>query len=495
MVLYFQSAIYHNKCKLSDLISAYFIIYIDRLNNIFLMIQIKILIKKSNNLHSLIGNIVYAAFGMILFMSMIRMLDKELYGQWVIIVTAISFLDILRLGLAGTGAIRAISSTTGVEQSRNIGASYHLSIYTTLFFSLIFLPIYFIIHDYFSESYYLLILIYYPFLAFANLAHNQATTYSQGIVNFKRVLIIRSSVGFFNLVFIWLYVYFFDENLGGLVIAYGLSDIVVSVFVIIKKWDGFKFLKYRHKASIIDLLNFGKYSSANNIVSNLLRSADTIIISLSPFMGASAVAVYAIPLKFIEMIEIPLRSFTATAYPKLSSAFIESKDMFNKTLIQYLSYSMLMVLPILIIIPLFSDIILQFFGGSRYEDSLLLQKSILYITTFYIIALPHDRFSGIALLAFNKPKLNFYKVVLMLLCNIIFDIIAVFVFKSLVLVAVASVIFTVLGIFIGWKYIYKYSGLTFKDSLISIYNTGICLFKSIFKTISKKDENLNLLEE
>jgi O-antigen/teichoic acid export membrane protein len=50
---------------------------------------------------------------------------------------------------------------------------------------------------------------------------------------------------------------------------------------------------------------------------NLLRSADTLIISLSP-MGSAAVALYSIPLKLTELQQIPLRSFVATAFPKMS---------------------------------------------------------------------------------------------------------------------------------------------------------------------------------
>ena len=445
------------------------------------MNRIKSLIKRSSNIHSLIGNIMYAAFSMTLFMLMVRILDKELYGRWAIFITAISLLDMLRLGLTGTGAIRAISSSSGEDQKRNIAASYQLSLFTTVAISCIFVPVYFLIHNSFTDSYYLPVLIFYPFLAFANLAHMQATTYSQGVVNFKRVLIIRSLVGLFNLLFISLYILFVGKDFTGVVIAYGVSDIVVSILVIIKKWDGLEFIKKFHKPSILNIFHFGKYSAATYIGSNLLRGSDTIIISLSSVLGAQAVAVYVIPIKFLELVEIPLRSFTATAFPKLSSAFTESKEKFNKMLTMYLSYSVLLLLPILIFLPIFSTLILQFLGGGRYTDSLELQKSILYIFTIYIIALPHDRYSGIALLAFNESKLNFYKVVFMLICNIIFDCIAVFVFHSLVFVAVASVIFTFVGIFVGWYHINKFTGLKVKDTFIGVYQTCIYLYNSILR--------------
>jgi O-antigen/teichoic acid export membrane protein len=442
---------------------------------------LKSLVKRSNNIHSLIGNLVFAAFSMLLFLMMVRLLSIDMYGRWIIFITTVSLLDMLRIGLTGTGAIHAISTSNGDDKNKNISASYRLNIYTTLIISVIFIPIYFIFAPFVGDSYYFPVLLYYPLLALANLAHMQATNYSQGIINFKRVMIIRSLLGSLNFLFIGLYIWFFDETLNGIIITYSLSDILVSTIVVILKWDGRQYLKIKCKQNILDLLQFGKYSTASSIGSNLLRSSDTIIISLSTIMGAQAVAIYAIPLKFVEMIEIPLRSFNATSLPKLSAAFKTSKDEFRKVLNMYVSYSVLMLIPVIIIIPLFSTMILKFFGGSNYADSLELQKQILYIISFYIIALPYDRYSGIALFAFNKPKLNFYKVFIMLFINIIFDLIAVFVFHSLPMIAIGSVAFTFAGIAIGWYYIYKFSDLRMSESIQSIWVTTKYVSNQIVK--------------
>lgn len=446
------------------------------------MNRLRNLVKRSNNIHSLIGNVVFAAFSMLLFLLMVRLLSKDMYGRWIIFITTISLLDMLRLGLTGTGAIRAISTSTGNDQYRNISASYKLSIYTTLAISAIFVPIYFIFKSHFVDSYYFPVLLFYPLLAFANLAHMQATTYSQGLINFKRVMIIRSLVGVLNCLFIAGYIWFFDETLTGIIITYSLSDIAVSLLVIFLKWDGHQHLKLKSKENILSLLHFGKYSTASFIGSNLLRSSDTIIISLSVIMGAPAVAIYTIPLKFVEMIEIPLRSFTATAFPKLSTAFQTGKSEFSKVMNMYLSYSVLMLIPVIIVIPVFSEYILRFFGGKNYADSIELQKQILYIISIYIIALPYDRYSGIALFAFNKPELNFYKVIIMLVINIIFDCIAVFIFHSLQMVAIGSVIFTFAGIFIGWYYITKFSNLTIHESIKAVINTTSYISNRFLKT-------------
>jgi hypothetical protein len=48
-----------------------------------------------------------------------------------------------------------------------------------------------------------------------------------------------------------------------------------------------------------------------------------LIISLSP-LGSAAVALY-IPLKLTELQQIPLRSFVATAFPKMSKASLHNQ--------------------------------------------------------------------------------------------------------------------------------------------------------------------------
>jgi O-antigen/teichoic acid export membrane protein len=72
------------------------------------------------------------------------------------------------------------------------------------------------------------------------------------------------------------------------------------------------------------LLDFGKYTTFTLIGTNLLRSADTLIISLSQWKSA-AVALYSIPLKLTELQQIPLRSFVATAFPKMSKASLHNQ--------------------------------------------------------------------------------------------------------------------------------------------------------------------------
>lgn len=419
-------------------------------------------IKNSENFSSLAGNVLYAAFSLITFLLMVRLLDKELYGRWVIYITAASLLDMIRLGLSGTAAIRLISISEGKQKNNVIASSYQLSLLTSLIIGVLFWIGYISVKSYYPDSYYTPVLLYYPILAFANMSFNQANTVSQGLVNFKRVLIIRALNGGLNLIFIGGYILIAEANIHGIIITHIIANTLTSVFSIIKQWDGLRYIKLFNLVTIKNILRYGKYSTASNVGSNLLRSSDTIIMSMSSVMGAQAIAIYAIPLKFVEFVEIPLRSFTATAFPKLSQAYKSGKDKFNTLFSQYLGATSIMLIPVIAVLIFLPEFFLRLVGGNEYIDSLELQKNIVYIIVAYIFILPLDRYTGVALFALDKPQINFHKIMVMLIANIIFDCIAIFVFQSLILVAFATLFFTLVGIGLGWHYINRETGITVK---------------------------------
>jgi O-antigen/teichoic acid export membrane protein len=450
--------------------------------------MIKKIIKQgtgSGNLHSLLGNMIFATFSFVTFFIMVRTLDKAMFGQWVLFVTMASLLDMFRLGLTGTAAIRLISRAKP-EKIKRIGASsYKLGAYATLVISILLFTGYYFAHRIYPDSYYLPILLFYPLLALVNLPFHQANIVAQGKVNFKRVMKLRIINGVFILFFVTGYILFSNATVQGVIIVYIIANLLSSCITIIAGWDELKHFRKADKKTIRSILHFGKYSTASFVGSSLLRSSDTIILSLAPFLGAEAIAIYAVPLKFAEAVEIPLRSFTATAFPRLSQSLKKGNQYFKSMLFSYTFWSTTILLPAVLALSLFPSFFLQFIGGAQYADSLPTQTSILYIICFYILILPLDRYSGVALFALDKPKLNFYKIFIMLVANIIFDCIAVFVFNSLLYVAFATLIFTILGIFLGWNMLFRETEIKYYPGFIADQMEKYRLIvKQTFKSVS-----------
>lgn len=424
---------------------------------------------QSGNVYSLIGNLSFAVFSFITFLIMVRVLDKHVYGQWILFVTIASLVDMLRLGLTGTAVIRQIAQSNSNDEKRYIGSSYQLSFVSTVFIACLFFLSYIAINTYNTDFQPLIILKYYPVLALVNLPFHQASIVLQGKVNFKRFMLLKTVNGL--LVFLTINYYLFNSektSLKGLIIAYILAFFLTSVLSSLLNWDGIRVFRYGAKNIRKKILQFGKYSTASYIGSNLLRSSDTILLSLATFMGPTAIAIYAIPLKFIELVEIPLRSFTSTAFPRLSKSLQEGKKEFSGMIIKYVTYTTVILIPIVIILIAFPEFFLNLIGGKEYLNEIELQIRILYVVSIYILILPIDRYSGVALFAMDRPDLNFYKILFMLVANVLFDLIAIYLFQSLFLVAVATVAFTCVGVLFGWILLFRTNNMELSPKKINL---------------------------
>ncbi|MEM9186872.1 MAG: hypothetical protein AAGB00_10285, partial [Planctomycetota bacterium] len=117
----------------------------------------------------------------------------------------------------------------------------------------------------------------------------------------------------------------------------------------------------------------------------------------------------------------------------------------KKIFYSYVGIVTLLFFPVALGGFVFAEQMVLFLGGDEYRDSLPLLTLIFRVFSAYIMLLPIDRFTGVLLDSINKPKLNLYKVLVMTSANIILNLLAVFVFESLVAVAVGTVLFTIMG--------------------------------------------------
>jgi O-antigen/teichoic acid export membrane protein len=153
--------------------------------------------------------------------------------------------------------------------------------------------------------------------------------------------------------------------------------------------------------------------------------------------------------------EIPLRSFMATAFPKMSKASSMSKNEEVRNIFYTYSGALtLLFIPVALVCIVFAKYFILILGGAQYIESNV--PIILFqIFAIYGLFLPIDRFTGVALDSINRPKKNFYKVVVMVVLNIIGDLIALYIFKSLIMVAVVTILFTIVGQMVGFHFLNK----------------------------------------
>ena len=430
------------------------------------------------NIVSLTSSVTGASLGLISFIILTRTFEKEIFGDWVLYTTLASFTDLLRFGLTKTAVVRFLSGETEENKNKFLGSSFAIGLILTGILAVVIWLIYFSITMFNLDinNGYRLYLTWYPVLALCNLSWNNAFSLFQAEQRFSRMLHIKLvNLGSF-MVFLLLNYFWLNFGILEVVLAHFGANLLASFVVTLKKWDG---LVYIHKSTAKarkTLLDFGKFSMGTLVGSSLLKSADTFIIGLSPFLGSAGIAQYAIPLKLTDLLGIPLRSFTMTAYPKMSRKSIQGNiEGLKKTFYAYSGAITFLFLPVAVLGFIFAEPLVWALGGNEYKESLPVLTTLFRIFSFYTLLLPIDRFTGVALDSLNKPKFNFYKVLIMASANIVGDIIAVFWFKSLEAVAVVTVLFTITGIIAGFAYLNKVIHVQHKY----VFSEGILFFKDL----------------
>lgn len=416
-------------------------------------------IVREKNMLSLTTSLLTAFIGLVNFMLLTRSLDKESFGHWVLFITMATFIDMLRFGLTSNALIRFASTDDRDKREEYLGASYKIGMFAIAATTILLWGSYAVVILTGAEigKGYKLFLAWYPLLSLLNLSWNNSVSYFQARQDFNRVLNIRlfSLIPF--IVFLGVNYLYLSFGIETILIVFLISNLLPSLYVFYKKWDGLSHVAKASKEAVNEMLNFGKYSMGTLVGTSLLKSADTIIIGMSAVLGPVGVALYAIPLKLTDLLSIPLRSFSITAYPKMSlKSNAGDVEGLKKVFYTYSGAVTLLFIPISIVCFIFAKQLVLILGGGEYIDSLPLLVTVFRIFVIYSVLLPLDRFTGVALDSINRPRFNFYKVIMMTAANIIGDIIAVFWLQSIEAVAIVTVAFTLMGIVAGYVYLNKF---------------------------------------
>ncbi len=441
-------------------------------------------ILREDNFLSLSGNLIIAVFGFGGFALLARTLTPEDFAEWVLFISGGSLIEMLRYGITNNGLVRFLSGATDEDRDHLIGSNVLVSLFVTVIIVGILTGVYFGFQEAIDDSAYAALFKWYPVVAFINLPFNNALVVQQAKMEYGKILLIRSisSTLFFG--FLVVNYFYMDYSINEIIIGFIIFTIITSILCIVKSWDGLALIRKANKESISTLLHFGKYSTFTLIGTNLLRNADVLIISVSPF-GSAAVALFSIPLKLTELQQIPLRSFAATAYPKMSKASIEGRTNDLKGLFNTYSGALTYLFFFISLGTfLFAKEFIILVSGTQYLDVALHGIDIVLIVkilSLYGLMLPIDRMIGISLDSINKPSINALKVMIMLTANVIGDLIAIYVFESIEMVAVSTLVFTLTGILVGMYYLDK----TFTISIKGILKSANGFYRNLLLNFSR----------
>ena len=417
---------------------------------------------KNLNKHtlSLASNAVMPLMGVITVSMLARNLTEADFGYWTFFLITYTLASFFRSGFLQTSLIKFYSGANKERALNVAGSTWVLGLGLTLTLGLLCFLAHLFYHVHSSTA---IIINWFSIIFFCQFPSSIALWVLQAEGRFDRMFILQL-IGqgcFFVSIIILIIIH--QTNFQMLIYAYCASTMVTSLFTLVTGWAKLSSIVYKSWACIKELTDFGKYSVGTSISSYLLRGSDTFIIKYM-FANPAIVGIYYLAQRLMEVIEIPLRSFIATALPTIATAMHnDDKRQMTYVMKKYAGILTVLLIPVSIVAFIGADLIIDLIGGKQYIHSEA--ANVFRIFMCFAILLPVDRFFGITLDILNKPHINLIKVFLMLVVNVVGDFVGIYITHNLYGVAISSIFTFLAGVIYGYWMLKKYLNFTIRDIL------------------------------
>lgn len=444
---------------------------------------------RNNHFLSFAGNVILAGMGICIYSVLARNFKtKDDFGYWVFfIITVLTLADVFRTGFLQNSLIKFYAGTNVKRASNIAGSAWFIGFCITMAACVLNLVAYWLLYDTASEATRIMIR-WFGVTFLVMLPFSVALWILQAEERFGIIMIVRAITQGLLFIFIVLLIVFNRLTFLNAVYAHFVACLLTSIITLSAGWDKIRTVRHRSKQSIKELFHYGKFSVGTSIASQLLKSSDTFVINfmLVGNAAAAAVAVYSVPQQLMQLIDIPIRSFTSTAMPMISAASNKGDDKQVTYLMKkFAGMLTIALLPVCIAGFFGVGILVDLLGGKKYHDSDALM--VFRIFMCFAMLLPVDRFMGITLDMINKPRLNMIKVYVMLIVNVVADIAGLLIFHNIYGVALASILTFATGTIFGYWSLKKYLHFKMRD----IFILGYAELKDLVRGFINKKHKAN----
>ncbi|MBV6645099.1 MAG: oligosaccharide flippase family protein [Cyclobacteriaceae bacterium] len=376
--------------------------------------SIAIKLTTGDNFKSLLSNLMASSLGVVVFLLIARKSDVHDFGSFTLFMSICGIFDLIRTGLLRQALVREIRIAEDKDRHTNI---YQTGLFINWLVIIPFIMILPIGWSATGSNGLLLFIKWYPLLIVSQGMHQFGSWIAQAKGDFSMMNRFRLVTNLLFIAFILL-LDFLNHSLtiDTLLWMLTISNTVASLLSIAAIAELRSVPRYSTAISS-RLVRFGYRNMMTLLGSNLLKSSDVMILGF--YWGNIAVAQYAIPFKLLEIVEIPFRSFLATAYPKMTEAHARGmKEKFMKILTSTLVRGYLISVPVAIACFYYPEFVINKISGTASDSD---AAFILKIVAFAMILIPLDKTLGLALDAQNKPGINAIKVWIMVIINILGD--------------------------------------------------------------------------
>jgi O-antigen/teichoic acid export membrane protein len=411
----------------------------------------------NRHFHSLLGNLVSAVLNVLSFAILVRVLSLSAFGEWVMFIGTYTVLDQIRTALLQSGIIKFYAGADESTSREVAGSAWYVVLVLTGIYLLLNLLVAVICYNYFSETWHFF-MKWLGIMMVVSVPFNIASWLLQAAHRFDKILQVRLWQNGCFLVLIVLCYFFSTITLQHVLFAYMTGLAITSVFTLLKGWTHLPSIIYSTKKRVKELVKYGWLIVGSMISSGFLNYSDNFLIRT--MISPAAVALYSIPQKFMEVIEIILRSFVATAQPTISAAANRNDwPGVARAFSRYTGVVTIVIVPFILVLILFTKPLILILASKTYLPATDIVRIFLLCAILY----PIDRFIGVALDMINRPLTNFYKNFLKLVLNVIGDIVFILLFHDVRWVAFGSLLNMVICVIVGHYMLKKYVPYTIGD--------------------------------
>lgn len=446
-------------------------------------------LKKIVNKHtiSLLSNASMPLIGMVVLSLMAHNLHKADFGNYIFFLQTFLLTDTFRTGFMQTSLMKFYAGASKRQAANVAGSAWHIGFIITIVFVIADLLLYLFFKS--GNPDVVATLKWFGVIYLCTLPSAIASWLLPAEEKFNKLLILQVvNQGGFLLCILTLII-FHQITFETVIKCYLANNIITSSVAIFAGWSKVRTIKFRTTKSMKELAHFGKFSVGTSLASTLLSSSDTFIIKA--MFPVEFVGIYYIPQRLLEVFQIPIRSFVATAMPELSSAAHRGNNAdVARIMKKYAGMLTVLLIPIAIVSFMIGGLVIHLLFGNKFDHTPAV--TIFRIFICYVILIPIDRFFGVTLDIIGKPHLNMIKVILMLIVNITGDFIGIYLFHNLYGVAIASLFTFLTGAIFGYWQLKKHLNFTISD----IFTLGYRELKEVVNHLLHKkagQENRNTL--
>lgn len=425
---------------------------------------------KNRHVLALLGNFVVAgvSFGMMGLMA--RNMGKADLGVWFYFLSIYSLADSVRNGLLTTATIKFYAGTKPERASEVIGSVWFLAISISALFVLLNLAALPFINTNIEVK---VLVQWFGLTVLSSLPFNVTFWIMVADNEYGKILWLRLVNNGAMILIIAILAVMHQASLENILLVNFATNVLTSLICLVLGYSKIGSLFKRTWACTKELFNFGKFSLASNLTSNLWGVANVQIIN--GMLGAPALAVYTIGTKLMEAVEIPLRSFVGTGMSAMAAAY-NTNNTYHLTFVskKYPGMLTLVFIPLAVVTFFAADLGIWILGGKGYVSSEA--PNILRIMMFIAILYPIDRFNGVTLDIINQPRVNLYKVIVMVTADVVVALAATFLLKSIYGVVIGIFFATIAGLGVGYYHLRKHLDYSLRGIIV----LGIVEMKNFF---------------